>query len=48
LIGLRARLEGRAAITAGFADHGRIAPLNGKFVFGDIFTGHVFVADLAR
>ncbi len=38
--------EGRA-VTDGFAYHGRIAALNGKFVFGDIFTGRVFVADLA-
>jgi glucose/sorbosone dehydrogenase len=38
--------EGRA-ITDGFAYHGRIAALKGKFVFGDIFNGRVFVADLA-
>jgi Glucose / Sorbosone dehydrogenase len=38
--------EGRA-VTAGFAYHGRIAALKGKFVFGDIFNGRVFVADLA-
>ncbi len=38
---------GRAAITGGFAYHGRIAALKGKYVFGDIFTGRVFVADLA-
>jgi hypothetical protein len=37
----------RAAITAGFAYHGRIAALKGKFVFGDIFSGRVFVSDLA-
>jgi Glucose / Sorbosone dehydrogenase len=37
----------RAAITAGFAYHGRIAALRGKFVFGDIFSGRVFAADLA-
>ena len=34
------------AITAGFAYHGRIAALQGKFVFGDIVRGRVFVADL--
>jgi len=39
--------DARAAITAGFAYHGRIAALKGKFVFGDIATGRVFVADLA-
>ena len=38
--------EGRA-ITAGFAYHGRIAALRGKFVFGDIHGGRIFVADLA-
>jgi hypothetical protein len=38
--------EGRS-ITGGFAYHGRIAALKGKFVFGDIFNGRVFVADLA-
>ena len=37
----------RAAITAGFAYHGRIAALRGKYVFGDIFDGRIFVADLA-
>src|SRR5499426_318298 len=35
------------AITDGFAYHGRIAALRGKFVFGDIYNGRVFVADLA-
>jgi hypothetical protein len=35
------------AVTDGFAYHGRIAALNGKFVFGDIPTGRVFVSDLA-
>jgi hypothetical protein len=39
--------EERAAITAGFAYHGRIAALKGKFVFGDIFSGRVLVSDLA-
>ena len=38
--------EGRS-VTDGFAYHGRIAALRGKFVFGDIFAGRVFVADLA-
>ena len=38
--------EGRA-VTGGFAYHGRIAALNGKFVFGDIHNGRVFVSDLA-
>ncbi|MSO82232.1 MAG: hypothetical protein EXQ53_02900 [Acidobacteria bacterium] len=35
------------AVTAGFAYHGRIAALRGKFVFGDIVRGRVFAADLA-
>jgi hypothetical protein len=39
--------EGRA-ITAGFAYHGRIAALRGKFVFGDIQAGRIFAADLAQ
>jgi hypothetical protein len=39
--------EERAAVTAGFAYHGRIAALKGKFVFGDIASGRVFVSDLA-
>jgi len=38
--------EGRA-VTAGFAYHGRIPALRGKFVFGDIFSGRMFAADLA-
>jgi hypothetical protein len=38
--------EGRA-ITNGFAYRGRIAALKGKFVFGDIFNGRIFVSDLA-
>ena len=38
--------EGRS-VTDGFAYHGRIAALKGKFVFGDIFNGRVFAADLA-
>ena len=37
--------EGRA-ITAGFAYHGKIAALRGKYVFGDIHGGRVFAADL--
>ena len=39
--------EGRS-VTDGFAYHGRIAALRGKFVFGDIATGRVFAADLAE
>jgi hypothetical protein len=38
--------EGRS-VTDGFAYHGRIPALNGKFVFGDIQTGRVFASDLA-
>ncbi|HEY5624200.1 MAG TPA: PQQ-dependent sugar dehydrogenase [Gammaproteobacteria bacterium] len=37
--------EGRA-ITAGFAYHGRIEALRGKFVFGDIVRGRLFAADI--
>jgi hypothetical protein len=40
-------IDGRAATTAGFAYRGRIPALNGKFVFGDIFTGRIFVSDVA-
>jgi hypothetical protein len=39
--------EGRA-VTDGFAYHGRIAALRGKFVFGDIQNGRVFAADLGE
>jgi hypothetical protein len=39
--------EGRA-VTGGFAYHGRITALQGKFVFGDIQNGRVFAADLAE
>jgi len=39
--------EGRA-VTDGFAYHGKIAALRGKFVFGDIQNGRVFAADLAE
>ena len=35
------------AVTGGFAYHGRIPALNGKFVFGDIVRGRIFAADLA-
>jgi glucose/sorbosone dehydrogenase len=35
------------AVTGGFAYHGRIPALRGKFVFGDIVRGRVFVADLS-
>jgi hypothetical protein len=38
--------EGKA-VTGGFAYHGRIAALQGKFVFGDIQNGRVFAADVA-
>jgi hypothetical protein len=38
--------EGRS-VTDGFAYHGRIAALNGKFVFGDIQRGRLFASDLA-
>jgi hypothetical protein len=38
--------EGQA-ITGGFAYHGRIQALRGKFIFGDIPRGRVFAADLA-
>ena len=34
-------------MTGGFAYHGRIAALRGKFVFGDIQRGRLFAADLA-
>jgi hypothetical protein len=36
------------AVTDGFAYHGRIAALRGKFVFGDIQNGRLFAADLAE
>jgi hypothetical protein len=39
--------EGRA-VTDGFAYHGQIAALRGKFVFGDIQNGRLFAADLAE
>ncbi len=39
--------EGRS-VTDGFAYHGRIAALRGKFVFGDIQNGRLFAADLAE
>jgi hypothetical protein len=34
-------------VTGGVAYHGRIAALQGKFVFGDIQNGRVFASDLA-
>ena len=37
--------EGRA-ISGGFAYHGRIEALRGKFVFGDLVRGRLFAADL--
>jgi hypothetical protein len=38
--------EGRS-VTDGFAYHGRIPALSGKFVFGDIQSGRIFASDLA-
>jgi hypothetical protein len=38
--------EGQA-VSGGFAYYGRIPALRGKFVFGDIVRGRLFVADLA-
>jgi hypothetical protein len=35
------------AVAGGFAYNGRIAALRGKFVFGDVVRGRVFVADTA-
>ena len=35
------------AVTDGFAYHGRIAALRGKFIFGDVQRGRIFAADLA-
>jgi hypothetical protein len=35
------------AISGGFAYHGKIAALRGKYVFGDVPSGRVFAADLA-
>ena len=39
--------EGRA-VTDGFPYHGKIAALQGKFVFGDIQSGRLFASDLAE
>jgi hypothetical protein len=39
--------EGQS-VTDGFAYHGRIPALRGKFVFGDIQRGRLFVTDLAE
>ncbi len=39
--------EGRA-ISSGFAYHGKIAALRGKYVFGDINNGRILAADLAE
>ena len=36
------------AVTDGFAYHGRIAALRGKFVFGDIQRGRLFAAGTYR
>ena len=38
--------EGRA-VSGGFAYHGRIEALRGKFIFGDVNRGRIFAADLA-
>ena len=38
--------EGQA-ISGGFAYHGRVEALHGKFVFGDLTRGRLFAADLA-
>jgi len=38
--------EGRS-VAAGFAYYGRIPALRGKFVFGDVARGRLFVADVA-
>ena len=38
--------EGQA-ISGGFAYHGRVEALQGKFVFGDLTRGRLFAADLA-
>jgi Glucose / Sorbosone dehydrogenase len=35
------------AVSGGFAYHGRIPQLRGKFVFGDVNRGRLFAADLA-
>jgi hypothetical protein len=35
------------SVSAGFAYHGKIPALNGKFVFGDVQAGRVFVSDVA-
>ena len=35
------------AISGGFAYHGRIAALRGKYIFGDIQRGRLFASDLA-
>jgi hypothetical protein len=39
--------EGRS-VTDGFAYHGRITALRGKFVFGDIQRGRIIASDLAE
>jgi hypothetical protein len=35
------------AVSGGFAYHGKIPALQGKFVFGDVNRGRVFAADVA-
>ncbi|HZL95477.1 MAG TPA: PQQ-dependent sugar dehydrogenase, partial [Vicinamibacterales bacterium] len=39
--------EGQA-VSGGFAYHGRIVALRGKFIFGDVQRGRVFASDLAE
>jgi len=35
------------SVSAGFAYHGKIPALNGKFVFGDVQAGRIFASDVA-
>jgi hypothetical protein len=35
------------AVSAGFAYHGKIQQLQGKFIFGDVNRGRIFAADIA-
>ena len=45
-VAIYAHSDGQA-VSGGVAYHGRIAALQGKFVFGDIVRGRLFAADLA-
>jgi glucose/arabinose dehydrogenase len=45
-VAMYAHTDGQA-VTGGFAYYGRVPALRGKFVFGDIVRGRLFVADLA-